>query len=162
MMEVRVSSRLPKYVEITGAKKKCLLEDSFFTSIDLLCWARNVRPCLALTRKRNPVKPIQVKKNGSSGKTRYEFSIYIARPTRRSDLALARLRTICDEAIPKKNYDIKVIDLSKNPELAKDHDIVATPAVYRTFPAPVLKSIGDLIDKDKALLGLNLKQIAAD
>ena len=102
-----------------------------------------------------------LKKNGSNGKTRFKFSVYIAHPSRRSDLALARLRTICEESIPK-SYDIKVIDLSKNPELAKDHQIIATPAIFRTLPAPVRKSIGDLIDKDKALLGLNLKQIAAD
>jgi circadian clock protein KaiB len=100
-----------------------------------------------------------VKKNG--GTTNYKFSVYIACSTWRSDVALARLRTICDKTIPN-DYDIKVIDLSKNPELAKDHNIIATPAIFRTLPAPVRRSIGDLIDKDKALLGLNLKQIAAD
>jgi circadian clock protein KaiB len=101
-----------------------------------------------------------VKKNGN-GKTHYKFSVYIACSTWRSDLALARLRTICDKTIPN-DYEIKVIDLSKNPELARDHQIVATPAIFRILPAPVRKSIGDLIDKEKALLGLNLKQVAAD
>jgi circadian clock protein KaiB len=102
----------------------------------------------------------EVKKNGN-GKAHYKFSVYIACSTWRSDLALPRLRTICDKTIPS-DYEIKVIDLSKNPELGRDHQIVATPAIFRTLPAPVRKSIGDLLDKDKALLGLNLKQIAAD
>jgi circadian clock protein KaiB len=100
-----------------------------------------------------------LKKNGET--TTYKFSVYIACSTWRSDLALARLRTICDKTIPN-DYEIKVIDLSKNPELARDHQIVATPAIFRTLPAPVRKSIGDLIDKEKALLGLNLKQVSAD
>jgi circadian clock protein KaiB len=86
---------------------------------------------------------------------RYKFSVYIASPTRKSDSALARLRKICDEQIPS-DYEIKVFDLSKSPELATTHDIVATPAIFRTLPAPVRKSIGDLSKTDKSLLGLDL------
>jgi circadian clock protein KaiB len=86
---------------------------------------------------------------------RYKFSVYIASPNRKSDSALARLRKICDEHIPS-DYEIKVFDLSKSPELATTHDIVATPAIFRTLPAPVRKSIGDLSETDKSLLGLDL------
>jgi len=50
----------------------------------------------------------------------------------------------------------EVIDIAKFPGLSKDHQIVATPAVFRTLPAPLKKSIGDLSQKDKALLGLDL------
>jgi circadian clock protein KaiB len=100
-------------------------------------------------------------KKSSRRTARFKFSVYIARPTDESDAALDRLRKICDEAIPR-NYDIKVIDLSKNPELARDHDIVATPAVFRTLPAPVRRSIGNLTNKDKALLGLDLQPVEAD
>ena len=100
-------------------------------------------------------------KKSSRRKTRFKFAVYIARPSAESDAALARLRKICDETIPK-NYDIRVIDLSKNPELARDHQIVATPAVFRTLPTPVRKSIGELSSKDRTLLGLNLKEVAAD
>lgn len=53
-------------------------------------------------------------------------------------------------------YDIEIIDLSQNPDLARDHNIVATPAVFRILPAPVRKSIGDLAEKHKVLLALDL------
>ena len=99
-------------------------------------------------------------KRNSNAQARYKFSVFIARPSRQADLALSRLRAICDETIPR-NYEIRVIDLSKNPELAKEYQILATPTVFRTLPAPMQKSIGNLSDKDKALLGLDLK-IAAD
>jgi circadian clock protein KaiB len=89
---------------------------------------------------------------------RYKFSVYIASPTIESETALARLRKICDEQIPLE-YEIEVFDLSKNPRLASDHNIIATPAVFRTLPAPVLKSIGDLSRTDQALLGLDLLQL---
>src|SRR5712672_873268 len=84
----------------------------------------------------------------------YKFAVYIATPTRESQLALARLRKICDEQIPL-DYEIEVFDLRKNPRLASDHNIIATPAIFRTLPAPVLKSIGDLSKADKTLLGLD-------
>jgi circadian clock protein KaiB len=96
------------------------------------------------------------KRTGNS--PRYKFSVYISSPTPKSDSALARLRKICDEKIPAA-YEIEVFDLSKHPELATHHNIVATPAVFRTLPAPVQKSIGDLSKTDKALLGLDLLQV---
>jgi len=55
------------------------------------------------------------KRTGNS--PRYKFSVYISSPTPKSDSALARLRKICDEKIPA-DYEIKVVDLSKHPELA--------------------------------------------
>ena len=84
--------------------------------------------------------------------------MYIASPTQASESALARLRKICDDQI-SLDYEIEVFDLSKNPQLARDHNIIATPAIFRTLPAPVLKSIGDLSRTDQALLGLDLLQL---
>ena len=86
---------------------------------------------------------------------RYKFSVYVAHGKRMSDLAVERLTKICEENIPGE-YQIEVIDIAKRPDLARKQDIVATPAVFRTLPAPLRKSIGDLSDKDKAILGLDL------
>jgi len=86
---------------------------------------------------------------------RYKFSVYVAHGKRMSDLAVERLKKICEENIPGE-YKIEVIDIAKRPDLARNQDIVATPAVFRTLPAPLRKSIGDLSDKHKAILGLDL------
>jgi circadian clock protein KaiB len=86
---------------------------------------------------------------------RYKFSVYIAKHTPRADWALERLSKICEEKVPG-DYEIEVIDLAKDPDIAKDRQIVATPAVFRTLPAPLRKCIGDLSNEDKALLGLDL------
>jgi circadian clock protein KaiB len=72
-----------------------------------------------------------------------------------SNLALERLKKICDENIPGE-YQIEVIDIAKRPDLAQSQNIVATPAVFRTLPAPIRKSIGDLSNEDRRLLGLDL------
>ena len=72
-----------------------------------------------------------------------------------SDLALERLEKICEENVPG-DYEIEVIDIANRPDLAKDRQIVGTPAVFRTLPAPLQKSIGDLSNEDRPLLGLDL------
>jgi len=86
-------------------------------------------------------------------KPRHKFTLFIANPSRHLDSALARLRNICDDNIPA-DYEIEVIDLSQNPHLASEHQILATPTVLRTLPEPLQRIIGDLSDRDKALLGL--------
>jgi circadian clock protein KaiB len=86
---------------------------------------------------------------------RYRFSVYIAGETRMAHLAVNRLRKICEENVPG-NYNIQVIDIAKRPDLARNQNILATPSVFRTLPAPLRKSIGDLSDKNKAILGLDL------
>ena len=94
-------------------------------------------------------------KQGKAKKHRFKFQVFIANRTGNSDLAVSRLREICDAEMPGE-YDIQIIDLSRNPELAKEHNIVATPAVFRTLPAPIRKTIGDLAEKHKVLLALDV------
>ena len=62
---------------------------------------------------------------------------------------LERLKRVCEAQIPG-DYEIEVTDLSKRLELAKDPQIVATPAMFRLLLAPVRKSIADLSSEDKA------------
>jgi len=95
------------------------------------------------------------KPDSGRGKARFEFCVYIANHTLRSDSAPKRLKKLCEENVPG-DYEIEVVDIVKRPDLAKDRQIVATPAVFRTLPAPLRKFIGDLSQKDKTLLGLDL------
>jgi circadian clock protein KaiB len=75
-------------------------------------------------------------------KPRFEFCVFIAHHTSRSDLALERLKKICDENVPD-DYHIEVVDIAKGLDLARGHQIVAAPAMFRTLPAPLRKFIGD-------------------
>lgn len=85
----------------------------------------------------------------------WTLKLYIAGVTPRCAKALENLKKICEERIPGK-YSIEVIDLLKNPELAAVDQILALPTLVRQLPAPVRKIIGDLSDKEKVLVGLNL------
>ena len=54
-------------------------------------------------------------------------------------------------------YQIEVIDLLKNPALARDHQILAIPTLVRSLPVPIRKIIGDLSDTDRVVVGLDIR-----
>jgi circadian clock protein KaiB len=87
---------------------------------------------------------------------RWKLRLYVAGMTERSALALANLRQVCDEQLAGR-YDIEVIDLIKQPELAAGDQIVALPTLVRQLPPPARKIIGDLSRKDRVLVGLDLR-----
>ncbi|MFZ0679750.1 MAG: circadian clock KaiB family protein [Candidatus Binatus sp.] len=81
--------------------------------------------------------------------------LYVAGQSARSLAAIANLRKICDTHMPGR-CTIEVIDLMRNPELAKADQIVAIPTLVRKLPIPVRRIIGDLSATDKVLMSLEL------
>lgn len=74
--------------------------------------------------------------------------------------AIENLRRICEKDL-KDHYDLEVIDVLKNPELAEQDKILATPTLIKQLPPPLRRVIGDLSDSEKVLLGLELQQVLA-
>ncbi len=74
---------------------------------------------------------------------KYFFRLYVAGATARSRQALRRVYQRC-EAEMKDNYELEVIDVYQQPELARKNQIVATPTLVKELPAPVRRFIGDL------------------
>jgi circadian clock protein KaiB len=91
-----------------------------------------------------------------SPKIEYVLCLYVAGETSRSVSALANLTKICTQHLGGR-YRIKVIDLVKNPRLARDHQILALPTLVRQLPSPVRKIIGDLSNTERVLVGLDIK-----
>jgi circadian clock protein KaiB len=86
----------------------------------------------------------------------YELRLYVAGQTPKSIAALDNLKKICEERL-KGMYHIEVIDLLKNPQLARGDQILAVPTLVRKLPTPIKKIIGDLSNKEKVLVGLDLR-----
>ncbi len=86
----------------------------------------------------------------------YELRLYVAGQTPRAAAAFANLERICEEHL-KGKYRIEVIDLLKDPKLAKGDQILAVPTLVRKLPEPVRKIIGDLSDTERVLVGLDLR-----
>ena len=88
------------------------------------------------------------------GKT-YVLKLYVAGNTPNSVRALKTLQDILEQDF-QGIYALKVIDVIQNPQLAEKDKIMATPTLAKVLPPPVCKIIGDLSDREKVLIGLNL------
>lgn len=82
--------------------------------------------------------------------------LYIAGQTPKSITAFQNLKVICEERL-KNKYTIEIIDLLINPQLGREHQILALPTLVRKLPVPIRKIIGDLSDTEKVLVGLDIK-----
>lgn len=85
----------------------------------------------------------------------WKLTLYVAGQTPRSITAFTNLKKICEEHLVGK-YRIEVIDLLKNPQLAKGDQIIAIPTLVRKLPEPLKKIIGDLANTERVLVGLDI------
>jgi circadian clock protein KaiB len=86
---------------------------------------------------------------------KYVLKLYVTGLTPRSRDAVKNLKKILNEDY-KGVYSLRVIDVMKHPNLAEDDKILATPTLIKILPPPVRRIIGDLSNKEKVLLGLDL------
>jgi circadian clock protein KaiB len=87
---------------------------------------------------------------------KWELRLYTAGQSPKSIAALANLKRVCEEHLAGR-YSIEVVDLLKNPRLAKDHEIIAIPTLVRKLPEPLRRLVGDLSDTERTLVGLQLR-----
>ena len=87
--------------------------------------------------------------------------LYVAGQTPKSIVAFANLKKICEEYL-KGKYQIEIIDLLKNPQLAKRDQILAIPTLVRQLPPPLRKIIGDLSNTERVLVGLDMQPQAVE
>jgi circadian clock protein KaiB len=86
----------------------------------------------------------------------YQLRLYVAGQTPKSVLAFTNLKQICEEHLLGR-YEIEIIDLRKDPQLAHGDQILAVPTLVRRLPEPIKKIIGDLSNKERVLVGLDLR-----
>jgi circadian clock protein KaiB len=91
---------------------------------------------------------------------KWDLRLYVAGQTPKAITAFNNLKLICEEQL-KGKYHIEVIDLLKNPRLARDNQILAVPTLVRKLPLPVRKIIGDLSNTERVLVGLDLREQSA-
>ncbi|MEH1888256.1 MAG: circadian clock protein KaiB [Nostoc sp.] len=85
----------------------------------------------------------------------YVLKLYVAGNTPNSVRALKTLKDILEQEF-EGVYALKVIDVLKSPQLAEEDKILATPTLSKILPPPVRKIIGDLSDRERVLIGLDL------
>lgn len=88
---------------------------------------------------------------------RWILRLYVAGRSARSASALRNLEAVCEEHLAGR-YKIEVVDLLKQPQLARGDQIVALPTLVRRLPPPMKKIIGDLSNQERLLVGLDLRR----
>lgn len=89
-------------------------------------------------------------------KENYILTLYIAGQNQKAARAIENINKYGDELF-RHGYALEVVDLKEHPEMASYEQIIAVPTLIRKLPAPVRILVGDLSDKEKVLVGLNIK-----
>jgi circadian clock protein KaiB len=74
----------------------------------------------------------------------------------KSAIAFLTLKRLCDEHLAGR-YQIDIVDLTKNPQLAQPEQILAVPTLVRKGSFPIRKIIGTLSDTERVLTSLGIE-----
>ncbi|HTE45157.1 MAG TPA: circadian clock KaiB family protein [Gemmatimonadaceae bacterium] len=85
------------------------------------------------------------------------LKLYVTGTSARAETAIGNLRRICEQDLGGA-YQLEIIDVLEHPQLAEDDKVLATPTLIKQLPPPLRRVIGDLSDKDKVLLGLEVRR----
>ncbi len=83
------------------------------------------------------------------------LTIFVTGQTVRATRAIEALQSVCDSD-PERRYKVKVVDVLDDPDEAERRKVLATPTVIKDFPPPIRRIVGDLSDKEKVLVGLDI------
>jgi len=87
---------------------------------------------------------------------KYVLRLYITGMTPKSTRAITNVQKLCEQYL-KGCYELEVIDIYQQPQLAKGEQIIATPTLIKKLPTPLRKLIGDMSDTERFLVGIDLK-----
>jgi circadian clock protein KaiB len=105
--------------------------------------------------KREPAAKSAGADDAATGQPTWKLRLYVAGETPRSVAAIENLRRICADYMGTR-YEIEVVDLAKNPGLAREDQVLAIPTLVRQIPPPAKKIIGDLSNVERVLVGLDV------
>jgi circadian clock protein KaiB len=91
----------------------------------------------------------------ASDREQYVLILFVTGTTPRSSQAISNIHALCEEYL-SGHYDLRVVDIYQQPSAAAEQQIIAAPTLIKELPKPPKRLIGDLSDRDKVLIGLNL------
>ena len=89
-------------------------------------------------------------------RAKYMLRLYVTGMTPKSTQAIANVKKLCEDYMEGR-YELEVIDIYQQPEMAKREQIIATPTLIKKLPLPLRKLIGDMSDTERFLVSINLK-----
>jgi circadian clock protein KaiB len=107
------------------------------------------------TREETPLDVTAQYTASGSEPEKYILRLYITGMTNRSARAIENLQTFCHKHLAGR-YELQVIDVYQQPELARTEQIVAVPTLIKKLPLPLRRLIGDMSDEERVLVGLDI------
>jgi circadian clock protein KaiB len=95
-------------------------------------------------------------RKSAASKKMYRLRLFVTGQTPRSASSLQNLKTVCDEYLVGK-FELEVIDIYQQPELAREAQIIAAPTLIKMLPLPLRKLVGDLSNRKQVMIGLDIK-----
>lgn len=86
----------------------------------------------------------------------FVLRLFVTGMTPKSTRAIANLKKVCEDYLDGR-YDLKVININQQPNLAREEQIIGTPTLIKQLPLPFRKLVGDMSDTEKVLIGIDLK-----
>jgi circadian clock protein KaiB len=114
---------------------------------------------LARKNHAREIAGLSITANGGGGQPvseQFLLRLFVTGASARAREALANLERICKEELEGR-YELEVIDVLERPDLAEDEKVLATPTLIKRLPPPLRRVIGDLSDKEKVLMGLEVR-----
>ncbi len=112
-----------------------------------------------MAKKRTPVDStasLEKAANAAARRQMYVLRLYVAGANPRSSAAIRSITDICEQHL-KGRVDLEIIDIYQQPTLARGEQIIAAPTLIRKVPEPLRRFIGDLADKERILVGLDIR-----
>lgn len=98
----------------------------------------------------------KTEKNGHKVKQKYLLRLFVTGQTPRSVKSIENLKGLCERYL-KGRYELEVIDIYQQPEMATENQIVAAPTLIKKLPLPLRRLVGDFSNQDRVVIGLDLK-----
>lgn len=95
--------------------------------------------------------------NSSKPAGMHQFILFISGMSAKSSHAVENMRKICDQYL-SGNFELQIIDINREKQLAVDYQIIAIPTLIRISPDPRKTILGDLSDTSKVLKILDINQ----
>lgn len=95
--------------------------------------------------------------DGEATSPRFVLQLFVAGSTPRSLRAVENLRKTFEEYIPGQ-YELRVIDIYRLPEMAEVGQVIAAPTLVKELPAPLRRIVGDMADEGRVLLALGIRR----
>jgi circadian clock protein KaiB len=107
-----------------------------------------------MKRKVKPAR--QARKSSKKDKHIYRLQLYVTGQTPRSLASVRNLRHVCEEYLTG-NFQLDVIDIYQQPQMASEAQIIAAPTLVKQLPLPLRRLVGDLSNERRVLMALDLK-----